>query len=603
VASQVVWLERLDLENGNLRAALSWAISSGEIAMAAWLGWALWPFWWLRNRQPEGRRWMEQILPRRKGLPSWLRTRAVIAAEVMAYGQGDDEAAVRYAKELEDYSREAGGDALADAFVHVVLGLVAAARGDLKAGIGHLEQDAALFHEAGEDGLAVQARVFFGTVLLLQGDHERARQEFEEALALGRGMGDRVSVQNALFNLAQLALAEGDYEAAFRRFTEGIVPSEELGDRGNVAHILEGLGIVAGAQGEAVRAARLLGVSEALISALGLRGHTYYQLDRDLYERVTAGARARLGEAAFEVALGEGRAMSLEQAVEYALDEPAILDKELPVDMPSPAHPPAEHSEKGAHPPAAEAPVLRVFALGRARVERDGLPIDSPDWTNKPRELLYYLLSYPEGRTKGQVGLALWPEASASQLRSVFHDTLYRLRRALGSKGWVSYRNGRYAFERSLPYRYDVEAFEESLSEAGRLRTEAPEQAIGLLKEAADLYGGDFLEEFADSEWALARQEGLRRAYQESLLLLGRLLLAQVRHAEAADAYRRAIDHDRFVEEAHRGFMRSQAALGERSTALRHYEDLVEMLYEQLGTLPATETTTLYERLRADEEP
>jgi DNA-binding SARP family transcriptional activator len=78
--------------------------------------------------------------------------------------------------------------------------------------------------------------------------------------------------------------------------------------------------------------------------------------------------------------------------------------------------------------------VVRVFVLGHARVEREGMPIDSPDLIQKPRELLYYLLSHPEGRTKEQIVLALWPDASASQLRSSFHDTMFRLRRALGAK-------------------------------------------------------------------------------------------------------------------------------------------------------------------------
>jgi DNA-binding SARP family transcriptional activator len=441
-------------------------------------------------------------------------------------------------------------------------------------------------------------------VLLLEGDHEGARQRFEEGLAMGRSLGERVSIHNALFNLAQLALARGDHDAASRRFAEAIAPSEELGDRGSIAWILEGLGVVAGARGEAERAARLLGASEALISAIGFRGHPEYALDRALYERIEADVRSALGEAGFAAARKEGSAMSADRAIEYALEEPVAPDKGgQEADAFSPASPPEGRSKEGGRKDALETPVLRIFALGQARVERDGLPIHSPDWTNKPRELLYYLLSHPEGRTKGQVGLALWPDASASQLRSVFHDTLYRLRRALGAKGWVSHRKGRYAFERSLPYRYDVEAFEKGLSEAGRLRTEAPDLAISRLQEATRLYNGDFLEEFADSEWAFARQGELRRRYRESLLLLGKLLLARERYAEAAEAYRKVIAHDRFLEEAHRGFMRSQAALGERSAALRHYEDLVEMLYEQLGTLPATETTTLYERLRADEEP
>ena len=132
--------------------------------------------------------------------------------------------------------------------------------------------------------------------------------------------------------------------------------------------------------------------------------------------------------------------------------------------------------------------------------------------------------------------------------------------------------------------------------------TEDPERAIGHLKEAAGLYGGDYLEDLAvEGEWAFALQEELRRAYGEALLLLGGLLLSRGRHTEAADTYRRAISHERFLEEAHRGLMRSRAASGERGRALRHYEELVDLLEEQLGASPAPETTTLYESLRAEE--
>jgi DNA-binding SARP family transcriptional activator len=74
--------------------------------------------------------------------------------------------------------------------------------------------------------------------------------------------------------------------------------------------------------------------------------------------------------------------------------------------------------------------------------------------------------------------------------------------------------------------------------------------------------------------------------------------VAQGHHAEAADTYRKAISHERFVEEAHRGLMRSQAAMGERGRALRHYEELAGLLEDELGSSPAPETVTLYERLR-----
>ena len=359
---QVKWLQILERENGDLRGALSWALSADEMPTAARLGWALWPFWWIRNRQIEGRRWMEEILRGRDELPLPLRIRATVATEAMAYGQGDGEAVLRYAGELMELSREADGSALAESFAHGGSGLVATVRGDFERATRHLLEGLPLFCEAGEDGLATQTHTWLGTILLLQGDHEGAGRRFDEGLTLGRRIGDRLSICNALFNLAQLALADGDHEAAFRWFAEGIAPSEELGDRGNIAYILEGLGIVAGARGEAGRAARLLGASEALISAIGLRGHTYYRPDRALYGRIEARARATLDRAAFEAAKEVGRAMSPERAIEYALEESSMPEEEVPTTPSSAAEHPAGLTSR-------EVEVLGLVAEGLTNAE------------------------------------------------------------------------------------------------------------------------------------------------------------------------------------------------------------------------------------------
>jgi non-specific serine/threonine protein kinase len=252
---------------------------------------------------------MEPILLRRSELPPPLRIRTIIVFGAMAYNQDGIEVLDRFTGELVEISRETGGDALAEGYAHICLGLLATHRGDFEAARKRLEEALPLLREAGEDGVAAQTLTFLGTALLLAGDHEGARLRFEEGLDLGRSLGDRLSTCNALFNLAQLALARGDHNAAFRWFADGIVPSEELGDRSSVAYILEGLGIIAAARGEAGRAARLLGASEALVSAIGLRGHAYYEFDPSLYERARGEARDALGEEAFEAAMEEGRAM------------------------------------------------------------------------------------------------------------------------------------------------------------------------------------------------------------------------------------------------------------------------------------------------------
>ena len=285
--------------------------------------------------------------------------------------------------------------------------------------------------------------------------------------------------------------------------------------------------------------------------------------------------------------------MTLEGAIACALDEPTATPQHEE-DTPSPTAPTAAAEAKAP-------PELRIFALGPARVYRGEEALASSEWTYaKSRELLFYLLGHPS-RTKAQIGLDLWPEASPSQLRSTFHNVLHHLRQALGRSEWVLFEKGRYAFNRSLDYFYDVEAFESKLAQARRVEDEAPAQAIPRLKEAVELYGGDFLEDCAESEWAFVRQEELRRTYQEALLELGRLLFAQNRYGEAAKAYRKAIEHDHYLESAHRELMRCQARMGERGQALRHYRDLIELLRKELGSSPAPETTELYERLRRGE--
>lgn len=280
-------------------------------------------------------------------------------------------------------------------------------------------------------------------------------------------------------------------------------------------------------------------------------------------------------------------------AVEYALDE---LKK------------PDEEDARSAHtetaPAVAKATLrLRIFALSTARVEVAGHTLASSEWTYaKSRELLFYLLSHPP-RTREQVGLDLWPDASSSRLRKAFHNALYYLRQALGRREWVVFEGGRYTFNRSLGHWFDVEAFESKLAEARRLKTEAPGESVRHLEEAVALYKGDFLEGSPGGEWVLARQDELRRAYEVVLLELGELLLEGARYTEAAEVYRKAIAFDRYSEVAHRRLMRSYAGMGEPGRALRHYQDLSEMLSEELGAPPAPETAELYERLRNGEQP
>lgn len=240
--------------------------------------------------------------------------------------------------------------------------------------------------------------------------------------------------------------------------------------------------------------------------------------------------------------------------------------------------------------------MLRVYALGRSRVELAGRPLGTEDWTYaKPRELLYFLLTRP-GSTKAEIGLALWPDASAKELRNSFHTCLKHLRRALGGQQWARFSGGGYTIDPGPGLWYDVEAFERS---AGRALEADPEPAtIPLLEEAADRYRGHFLLDVPVGGWADSRREQLRRRYERVMLTLGGQLGRDGRYAAAAEVFARLIDEDPLLEAAHRGLMRCHAALGNRNRAVRQYQALVDVLGAEVGTAPAPETTALYQRLR-----
>jgi predicted ATPase len=311
------WLDRLEREDGNLRAAMGWSLSAGDDDTTTRLGWALWVFWWLRGYQREGRQWMEALLER--DLPASLRTIALAVAATMDYTQGYYESCERYLQESLELARGVG-DKVRAAHAVYGLGTLALNRQDLETARSWLQEALSLYLEVGDnDQMISNVRNRLGTLLLIQGDHDRAATMIEEGLALARKRGDRLGINDALYVLTQIAQARGDHDLAARRFEEGVALSAEMGDRANLGYFLEGLAVVAGVRVEAKRSVCLFGAAEGLLEAVEAPVYDYFEPNRSLYERTKAAMRSQLGEEAFEAAWAEGRAMTFEQAVEYAL--------------------------------------------------------------------------------------------------------------------------------------------------------------------------------------------------------------------------------------------------------------------------------------------
>ena len=386
----------------------------------------------------------------------------------------------------------------------------------------------------------------------------------------------------------------------------------DLGDRWRVASVLDDLAAaaLAGQPADAARAARLLGAAQHIREAIGT---AVAPCERADHASTEATARAALGEAAFSALAQAGAAEPLDDVLarspapllgdagaaaiprtDFAAERATPADERPQHQAPSVA--PAGAGDQAGPPPAPAGEVLRIRLLGQATVHLAGRLLTPADWGYaKPRELLCLFASSPP-LAREQIGLALWPELTEGQLRNALHSALRQLRRALGDGGWIGFTDGRYALDESRPLDCDLHDFEQALAAARA--AQPPTAALGHLRRAIAAYGGDFLAGGTAGDWATTRRAGLRQAYERALGAAGRLLVADGRVRESIEVYRRAIAHEPLDEAAHRALMECWAAAGQPARAMRHYEELRELLRTEVGGAPAAQTTALYARLR-----
>jgi tetratricopeptide (TPR) repeat protein len=155
---------------------------------------------------------------------------------------------------------------------------------------------------------------------MLRRDFERAETLFNEGLALGRRVKDDYGTTACLLSLGLLSIRRGDHEQADALLTEALAFSRELGDTISIADCLIGFGEVSGTRGDVLRAARLWGAADALHE---VSGYAWPPLERSLNEPYREAARSQIDEDTWSQAWEEGQAMTLEEAVSYALEEEA----------------------------------------------------------------------------------------------------------------------------------------------------------------------------------------------------------------------------------------------------------------------------------------
>ena len=360
------WVNRLEAEYDNLRTAIEWGLESDPVKVLRMAG-ALPNFWFRRGYESEGIQWIQEALKRVKGLPEVegeaARERLAVIAKswqsisLMSFSQGDMLNASAAAATCAEYARQLGDKSL----LAMVLSFEAASK--MMSGRFHevenIMQEVLNFVDESNDQYAIgMAYGMFGTRMMMAGqDNEEARAlvakglaalkdsenrfghtmilfatamsarfngRFDEARTqfaplsqVFRDMGDHHRSNMIRSELAHIERLEGHHDQAEAMYRETILEWKRLGHRAAVANQLECFAFLAKAHEQPEHAATLFGAAEALREKISI---DMSQMERIEYEREVADLKANMGERAFAARWKEGRSMTMEQAIEFALE-------------------------------------------------------------------------------------------------------------------------------------------------------------------------------------------------------------------------------------------------------------------------------------------
>lgn len=247
---------------------------------------------------------------------------------------------------------------------------------------------------------------------------------------------------------------------------------------------------------------------------------------------------------------------------------------------------------------------LHITLLGSPVITLDGKPVTG-FVSNKAQALVYYLAATGQPHGRELLSGLLWSDVPDSSARKNLRDVLSNLRKLLGPFLHITRHTA--GLEPTAGILIDRQAFTGAVLDKGLTASPAlAEVDASLLRDAADLYRGDFLAGFyvdeapLFEEWMLGEREHLRQLALQALTVLAAYHGQQRHYTPAIEYTMRLLAMDPWREEAHRELMLLLALSGQRTAALAQYERCRRILDEELGVEPAAETTALYEQIRDD---
>ena len=400
-ARPAAWLERMEAEHANLRAALSWSLDEdidhpdgyaesegGREEVGLRLGAALFWFWNTHDYLSEGRGYLQRALSGRRSDPTTasLRAQAFVEAGWLAGIQGDIGVAKALTEEgLALYRQLGDEEGIASALTNIGMVAVLGQREDIPL--------PAVMEELGELKPHLENKTTLAYLLLLQGmiavsqgDLERSVTLHEQGLEVFRETQDTRGILNCLIHLGGIALAGGDYDGALSLLQESLRLGWNWDNTEGIQYSLYVLACVAASQEQPVRAARLWGAVEGMQEDYGVNITPITVSFTDYKGRLKL-ARSQLDEEAWSGAWAQGKAMALERAVEYALSE--VEEQEAPtlVAVPDQQQPPADEPSESLTPREQEVALLVARGLTNRQIAQE-LSISEHTAANHVRKIL-----------------------------------------------------------------------------------------------------------------------------------------------------------------------------------------------------------------------
>ena len=260
----------------------------------------------------------------------------------------------------------------------------------------------------------------------------------------------------------------------------------------------------------------------------------------------------------------------------------------------------------GRRPPDPErapgAPSLEVRLLGAFELRIDGRAVRNWNGQRGIHVMRYLLARRRYACSRDELLEEFWPDVAPGVARNRLQVAVSGLRRTLATvtpMQVVEFVDGEYRVNPKFHVVVDVERFERALARARKAERAAdPDAALAGLREAVDLYRGDFVPDAPYGQWTLLPRESLRLAYVDALDRISRIHIARGEIDQCVATALRMLDVDPSWEPAHRILIRCYADQGRTYLALRQYELCRRVLQQTLDTDPQPETVQLFMSVR-----